>query len=410
MLSAEQQETLTRVGRGTPMGGLLRRYWWPVAASCELTPGQAKPVRLLGEELLLFVDKAGRRGLVSARCPHRGTSLARGCIDEEGLRCPYHGWKFDVGGRCLELPAEPPDSPLRSRVRLDAWPTEELGGLVFAYLGPEPAPLLPRYAILTRQPALRDVCAALLPCNWLQIMENSVDPHHTEWLHGHHLHGQVRGSGREGPSRYRRRHVKVGFERFRYGIIKRRLLEGGSEEDDDWKVGHPLVFPATLRVGAGHRQRLQYRVPVDDTTTLHLWYSCYTFAPDVEVPPQEEIPLYAFPWRAEDGSVRADTVDGGDILVWLGQGAIADRTREQLGASDRGIVLFRRMLFEQLAAVARGEDPLGVVRDPAEAAHIELPQEFDKFGDARATLAQAMDWGHGRFSPLSGLVRSLWKL
>lgn len=408
MLSAKQQETLTRVGPGTPMGELLRRYWLPAAASCELGPGSARRVRLLGEDLVLYRDLRGRPGLLDERCPHRRTSLARGCVDAEGIRCPYHGWKFDAGGRCLDMPTEPPDSRLRERVRAPAYPVQELGGFVFAYLGPEPAPLLPRYDLFVWEGVLRDIGQALLPCNWLQIMENSVDPLHLEWLHGHHLAHVREREGQRGPTRYRRRHVRIGFDVFEHGIVKRRVLEGGSEEDDDWRIGHPLVFPLMLRVGSGAQHRFQIRVPVDDTHTRHYWYSCYRVPDGVEVPEQREIPLYDVPWRDQDGEFRVDFVDGQDIMVWVTQGAIADRTREILGSSDRGIALYRRLLLDQIERVRAGEDPLGVIRDPERNRVIELPQEREKYGDGAAFLAESMEMGHARYSPIKDLVRELF--
>ncbi len=395
MMTAAEQERLVRVGPGTPMGELLRRYWHPVAAACQLAAGATRRVRLLGEDLVLFRNAAGW-GLVDERCPHRGASLAYGACEPDGLRCAYHGWKFAADGACLETPAEPPGSRLAERVRARAYPVAELGGLVFAYLGPAPAPLLPRYDLYVRPGGLRDIGQALIPCNWLQIMENSVDPTHVEWLHGHQL-AHVRG---DAPAGYLRHHERTAFEVFRHGILKRRLLAGGSEADDDWRVGHPLVFPCALRVGEHGRHRMQLRVPVDDTHTWHLWYAHHTFAPGVEVPAQTEVPLYDVPWRDAAGAHLVDFVDGQDIMTWVTQGAIADRTREQLGSSDKGIVLLRRLLEEQLDRISRGEDPLGVIRDPAENELIELPQERDKLGAGAAFRRQSLAIGHGRHSPL----------
>jgi len=404
-MKPEEQELLTRVGPGTPMGELLRRYWQPVAAASELDDRPTKRVRILGEDLVLF-RHAGGWGLVAERCPHRGASMAYGLCEEDGLRCAYHGWKFAPGGACLELPPEPADSPLFRRVRIQAYPAQELGGLVFAYLGPEPAPLLPRWDLLVWEDGLRDIGQAILPCNWLQIMENSVDPHHTEWLHGHHLADVQRRQGRERPQHYLRPHVKVGFDVFPYGIIKRRMLEGGSEEDDDWRVGHPLLFPNTLRVGEHGRSRLQIRVPIDDTHTWHVWYSCYRL-PGVATPRQERIPLYDVPWRDAAGEFRVDFVDGGDIMAWVTQGPIADRTQEVLGTSDAGIALYRRLLKEQIERVRAGEDPLGIVRDAAENEIIELPQEKDKYGAGAPFLLRSIEDGHARFSPLKEEVAAL---
>jgi 5,5'-dehydrodivanillate O-demethylase len=401
VLSSAEQEILTRVGPGTPMGALLRRYWHPVAAISELAPRQARPVRILGEDLVLFRCADGAVGLLEQHCPHRGASLVYGSV-ADGIRCPYHGLEFSAAGTCVEIPFAPGPSGAasRSRLRATAYRTEELGGLVFAYLGPEPAPLLPRFDLFVWDGVLRDVGRARLPCNWLQIMENSVDPIHLEWLHGHHLSAVRGAAGEPAPTRYPKRHLKIGFTAFRFGIIKRRIVEGGSEADDDWRIGHPLVFPNMVRVGAHGQHRFQIRVPVDDTHTDHYWYACYRPPAGVVVEAQEHVPVYEVPFRDARGDFLVDFVDGGDIMTWVTQGAIADRTREHLLASDEGVVLLRRMLFEQLACVARGEDPLGVIRDPAENRLIELPQEHEKYQDGAGFLREALALSHVRYSPL----------
>lgn len=392
------------------MGELLRRYWIPVAASCELKRGETRRIRLLAEDLVLYRDLEGRLGLVDESCPHRGTSLALGCVDADGIRCPYHGWKFDVTGQCLETPAEPEGSTLARRVRTRAYPVQEIAGLAFAYMGPEPAPLLPRYDVFVKEGVLRDIGHAVLPCNWVQVMENSVDPHHLEWLHGHHLaHSRARVGASE-PTHYRKRHVRIGFDVFEYGIVKRRILEGGSDEDDDWRVGHPLVFPFTLRVGAQRQHRLQFRVPIDDTHTRHYWYACYEPAPGRVAPAQEEVPLYDVKWRHANGDFIVDFVDGGDIMACVTQGPVADRTRETLGASDQGIALFRRLLFEQAEHVAHGEDPLGVIRDPARNQVVELPQEREKYRAGGSFLRESIEMGHARYSPLKEQIIEMLEL
>ncbi len=405
MLTPAQQERLTRVGPGTPMGALLRRYWMPVAASVECPAGAARAVRILGEDLVLFRSTAGVVGLLEERCPHRGTSLRHGDVDADGIRCPYHGWKFGPGGACVEMPGETEPGRVAAGATC-GYRVAELGGLVWAYLGPEPAPLLPRWDILVWPGMLRDVGRAIVPCNWLQIMENSVDPVHLEWLHGHHLSSVRTRLGLSAPTHYPKRHAEIGFDRFRYGIIKRRVLEGGSREDDDWRIGHPLVFPNMVRVGAHPQHRLQIRVPVDDTHTLHFWYCCWV-PPGEDGVSQEPIPVYEVPFRDERGEFLLDFVDGGDIMAWVSQGAIADRTRERLGETDRGIALYRRLLFEQLDVVAAGGDPLGIVRDPAENEMIELPQERNKYGRGGAFLREAIEMSHVRYSPIRDRIVEL---
>ena len=406
-MTPEQQEILTRVGPGTPMGGLLRRYWLPIAASSELPAGAVRPVRLLGEDLVAFRSLAGELGLLEEHCPHRRASLRHGIVEAEGIRCAYHGWKFSPAGRCLERPAERGPAQAQLRAGTTAYGIAELGGLVFAYLGPKPAPLLPRYDLFVWEGALRDVGRALIPCNWLQIMENSVDPTHLEWLHGHHLASVRRAQGLPEPRHYRKRQLKIGFDRFRYGIVKRRVVEGGSEEDDDWKVGHPLVFPVSLRVGAHPQHRFQIRVPVDDTHTQHYWYACYRPDDGHRIPPQTQIPVYEVPWRDPQGEFIVDYVDGQDIMTWVTQGAIADRTREQLVASDRGVVMLRELLFEQIERVGRGLDPMGVIRDPVENRIVELPQESNKYRGGAGFLAETLELSHVRYSPLRGEILRL---
>ncbi len=403
-MDAAEQALLTGVGPGTPMGELLRRYWYPVAVAHEVPVGTARAVRLLGEDFALFRPSADTFGLLPDRCPHRGASLSQGFTDATGLACPYHGWRFAPDGRCVAMPGEPDDPRRLARGTTRGHRAEVLGGLVFAYVGPEPAPLLPRYDLYVWDGVARDVGRALLPCHWLQIMENSVDPTHVEALHGHHLAAVRRAAGLSEPTHYRRRHVKVGFDVFEHGILKRRVLEGGSEDDDDWKVGHPLVFPATLRVGAAGQHRFQVRVPVDDTHTLHWWYGVYRPRAGAPLPDGPSPAVYDVPWRAADGGFRTDFVDGGDIMTWVTQGPVADRTREQLVASDEGIALLRRVLKEQCARVASGLDPLGVVRDPARNACLDLPQERDKYGGGRAFLREAVELSHVRFSPLKAWI------
>jgi 5,5'-dehydrodivanillate O-demethylase len=266
MLTREENQLLTQVGRGTPCGELLRRYWHPVAAVGELR--EEKPIRavkILGEELVVYRDKKGGYGVVGEHCPHRLASLAYGRIEEDGIRCPYHGWKFDRTGKCLEQPAEPPDSTFKNRIKHVAYPVELLGGLLFAYLGPEPKPLLPRWDVLVWQNGKRWILKeSIIECNWLQPMENSVDPSHLFWLHGDTAHLAPR------VKKYAERHE---FIRFEYGIKKRRTTLPYATGEGSQVDEHPLLFPTILRHvapaddGKAHRHNLQIRVPVDDHHT-----------------------------------------------------------------------------------------------------------------------------------------------
>ena len=374
MLSVQANEEITRVGAGTPMGELMRRYWHPIAATPELKENPTKSVRLLGENLTLYKDRSGTLGLIDESCPHRRVNLLYGIPEEKGLRCPYHGWLMDETGQCIEMPAEAPDSTFKDRVKVRAYPVQELGGLVFAYLGPEPAPLLPRWEWLVEQHAYRQVNFLVLPANWLQCMENSLDSTHTEWLHGHYANYVY---SRNGAPQERLRtpahHLKIGYDVFEYGIIKRRVQEGETEEDADWVFGHPILFPNIL---SGPNQ---FRVPIDDGHTLHVDYVSSRLDPDVPAPAPEEIGVYYAPLRGDDGRIITNYLFGQDYMAWATQGqhsdGIAERHLEKLAESDKGIILYRRLLKEQMKVVADGGEPMNSFRDPATNQCVELPSE-----------------------------------
>jgi 5,5'-dehydrodivanillate O-demethylase len=377
MLTAEENARLTQVGAGTPMGELMRRYWHPVAATVELKESPTKAVRILGESMVLYKDRSGTLGLIDESCPHRRSGMLYGIPEDNGLRCSYHGWLMNETGRCLEMPAEPPDSTFMDRVRVKAYPVEELGGLVWAYLGPQPAPLLPRWDLLVEDNVLRDIGVTVLPCNWMQCMENSLDPTHAEWLHSYlSTYVLEREGATDAWTRPMARHDKIGFDVFEHGIIKRRVLAGGTEDDPAWRVGHPIIFPNYLRVGAG----FQMRMPIDDTHTWHVNYNAY-FPPagsEIEVPKQEDIPMYQVPFLDEKtGRLAVNFTIGQDTMAWITQGDVADRTQEKLGESDKGIIMFRRLLREQMAIVEDGGEPMNVFRDPAKNGLIYVNHDDD---------------------------------
>jgi 5,5'-dehydrodivanillate O-demethylase len=378
MLTREENELLTRVGRGTPCGELLRRYWHPVAAVGELTEEKPiKAVKVLGEELVIYRDKQGKHGLLGEHCPHRLASLAYGRVDHEGIRCPYHGWKFDSAGKCLEQPAEPASSTFKDRIKHVAYPVETLGGLIFAYLGPEPKPLLPRWDVLVWENGKRWIVKdSIIDCNWLQPMENSVDPAHLFWLHGDTAHLAPR------VKKYAEQHEFIVFE---FGIKKRRTSLPVAAGESPMVDEHPLLFPTTLRHvapyenGKGHRHNLQIRVPVDDA---HTQVFRVNFVPS----DGESSPLEAqVPWRysqlkkgLRDYNLRM--VSAQDSMAWETQGAITDRTDERLGAGDQGIIALRKLLKEQIEIVQKGLDPIGIIRDPEKNRRIELNVFNERIG------------------------------
>src|SRR2546426_1354903 len=175
-LTEEENEKLTEVGPGTPGGELLRRYWHPVAGLHQVTAdAPTAHIRLLGEDLVLFRDTSGRVGLVGDHCPHRGASLLYGRVEERGIACAYHGWLYDTQGNCLETPAEPADSKLYLTVKHTAYPVQTYAGLYWGYLGPAPAPILPRIDIVDMGIISAVGAVPSLDCNWLQVVENNLD-------------------------------------------------------------------------------------------------------------------------------------------------------------------------------------------------------------------------------------------
>ena len=388
------------------MGDLQRRYWHPIGGVEEMQNRWTKAVRLLGEDLVLYKNRTGAFGLIGAQCPHRRASFVYGIPEADGIRCPYHGWKFDSAGACLEQPNEPEGSTFKDKVAVPGYPVETLGGMIFAYLGPLPAPLLPRWDGFAGTTAIRMIGWAPVACNWLQAMENSIDPVHTEWLHGrlHEFIEEQQGN----IYTMSRHHVGIDFAEFEFGMYKRRLLAGQSEDSDDWRVGHPVLFPNILAVGSGGGDlwtlhHYQMRVPIDDTHTMHYWYHAYEIPHGRTVPQHllDRVPFYEFPVRDVSGEYALDTIDGQDIMAWESQGAIASRELERLGTTDRGVILFRQMLEREMDKVAAGIDPIGVIRDPAHNEVIRFAQERNKahYLDGFASQLRRTQVRHSPFAP-----------
>ena len=262
MLSEARNRLLTEVGPGTQMGALLRRYWQPIAAVSELADGATKPVRLLGEDLVLYKDLSGCYGLLDRHCPHRSADLSYGIVEVCGLRCSYHGWRFDETGTCREQPFEDIDAPevrFRDRIRIQAYRVQAKAGLIWAYLGPDPAPLLPNWEPFTWANGFVQIVFSVVPCNWFQCQENSIDPVHFEWMHdnwGRRLEGH--------DGAYSPRHLKLAFDEFEYGLVYRRVREDSDETSPLWTVGRVCLWPNALFTG----NHFEWRVPIDDTSTL----------------------------------------------------------------------------------------------------------------------------------------------
>lgn len=363
MLTQEQNEFLTRVGSGTPCGELLRRYWYPIAVAQELTEeNPRKFVRIFGEDLVLFRDKKGRVGLLDDRCPHRGASILYGRVEERGIACAYHGWLFDTGGNCLETPPEPKESKFPLTVKHKAYAVEKFAGFYWAYLGPKPAPAIPRYDLLVRKDGRRRITIyPILDCNWLAAAENALDPSHLQILHQDMPHAKTR------PVNTTRGFTddiaSFDFYPLPYGIMKKRTYKNGAVDE------HPFIFPTHLRT----RASLWLRTPIDDTHTMQMVMSFKLNedgrSMDEEDPPVEYLPPYKNPPDALHPFTKYDFYAAKgqplvqDCVMWETQGAIADRTRERLATADRGIVMLRDLLKTEIEKVRRGIDPLGVIRD-----------------------------------------------
>ena len=351
-----EDEDLTHVGPGTPCGEWFRRFWHPVVFSDELKD-LPKAIRILDEELVVFRDRSGNLGCLELHCSHRGTSLEFGLIEEKGIRCCYHGWLYDVDGRILDTPGEPPDSTYKERLCHGAYSTHEAMGMVFVYMGP-PAkkPPFPIFDTFNSPgcrvvPDMRDI----MPCNWLQNQDNSMDPAHTTFLHTRSSGIQFTPAFQDLP--------EMDWTETPIGmmyIATRRVGDNvfsrmgeyicpniGRFPTGAWEPGtqeHPFL-PA---------HNTMWRVPIDDTHTM-LMKLC-RYREDEEPPPRKD-----FGWQtARPYEERQSTPN--DYEALMSQRPIAVHALEHLGATDRGITMLRKMVRQGIQAVQKGEDPEGITR------------------------------------------------
>jgi 5,5'-dehydrodivanillate O-demethylase len=368
MLTEEQNVLLTRTGPGTPMGNLLRRYWMPIAGASEFESIAVKAVRFFGEDLVLYKDLSGAFGLVDRHCPHRRADLSYGFVEDCGIRCNYHGWRFDESGRCVEQPFEDianPEAHFRDKVRITAYQVQEKAGLLWAYMGPQPAPLLPDWEPFSWKNGFVQIITSHVPCNWLQAQENSIDPVHFEWMHRNwtaRLKGDI--------GNYGKTHVRLDFRETDYGFTYHRLVEDMPETHERWSIGRITLWPNCL----GPNQHFEWRVPIDDENMLYIAWHFSRVPHEREPYVQTSIPTWEGPVTDPlTGRMITTHIVNQDFVAWTGQGRIADRTKESLGSSDRGIILMRKRFMQDLARIERGEDPSAILRDPAANQCIELP-------------------------------------
>ena len=407
-MKAEINERITRIGPGTPCGQLMRQYWQPVALVDEFNPAldpnmairPVKAVRLLGQDLVLFKDGKGKYGLLDRDCPHRGADLSFGRHEGDGLRCPFHGWKFDVQGRCLETPAEPDGSKLCQHIEQRSYPLIERNGVLFAWLGEAggtPPPL----------PAIDSLCApsthsfafkGLWRCNWLQAFEVGIDPAHASFLHRfffdeslENTYGrQFRGAS-AGEIQGERLPMTRVMREFDQPEIRVKNQAYGMRLTALRKINETLthvrvtnaIFPHTFVIPLSETMTItQMHVPVDDTHTY--WYAMFTsFADPVNKDTMREqrlkhttLPDYIpksgrhnnWGFNAQEQMTRTylgmgeDDINVHDQWACESMGPIQDRTREHLGTSDRAIMANRRLLLQAIDDVQAGRTPLGMAQ------------------------------------------------
>jgi len=361
MLSAEENKLFTSVGPGTPMGALLRRYWHPVGVS-EFVTSKPQRLKVLGEELVLYRGKSGATHLMQLRCAHRSLALDYGRVEGDCIRCPYHGWLYDSSGQCLEQPAEPEGSGFKDKVKLRSYTTQEFSGLVFGYMGPEPAPLLPLYDVLRWEEGVKDITVQNVNANWFNHVENIVDISHLAWLHGYTF-----------PA-YGGRKITYHWERTPYGANNVMLIDGIADTHISC-YGYPTVnrfaLPPIDKNGELVRS-LIWRVPVDDSATL-LYFNRF-YPSDKRTRTAQIVDQKLGVYTPLETDWWGINVNDQDRMAVEQQGVIADRPNEHLGVSDGGIIAMRQMMRESLAAIAQGKDPLCIIRNAGEQ-NVDFPQK-----------------------------------
>ena len=387
MISQELNETLTKSGAGTDVGEVMRNYWQPAALSDELSGNRpVVPVTLLGEKLVLFRDDEGNLGLIDRHCPHRGADLCHGRLEDNGLRCPFHGWHFDRNGQCVEQPGEPESSQMHKQIKTTSYPVVEKNGIIFAYLGVGAEPDFPNFDCFRAPESHVFAFKGLWECNWLQAMEVGIDPAHASFLHrflqdedpadsyGKQFRDKTAGTEipmtkllRDYPS------PEISVEETDYGmrLTALRHMDGGKTHV---RITNQ-IFPSAISIPMSREMIItQWHVPIDDEHCY--WYSMFTsFDKPVDKElmraqrlKEHRLPDYApiknkrndYHYDPEEQSRETYTGMGLDINVhdqWAVEspGPIFDRTKEHLGKTDVAIIKYRRMLRAAIASLKDGK-------------------------------------------------------
>lgn len=392
MLTREENELLCRIGPGTPMGRLMRRYWLPMLLSSDLEPdGDPTRVRLLGEDLVAFRDSDGRIGLIDEYCPHRLASMSLARNEEGALECLYHGWRIDCTGRILDMPVEPEDSTFKDRIRAVAYATCEAGGIVWAYMGPaDSTPPPPQFSFTEAGLQRTVVMRARIAINWAQGVEGVVDSAHSNLLHQQNqlpsadvsssvFDAQLRTRRPSGDTRPKMEVDDTPYG-FRYAAIRKPVVD--PDQQEYVRISH-FVAPIFVFFPAPQGwQRAQAFTPLDDETTLFWFFQIsdtpvdperrahmmefFRFRPGIDLD-DELRPLgnRANRWLQDRAAMRRRESHTGisginhqDIAVQESMGAIVDRTREHLAVSDTAVIRFRRLMLETVRSFERGAPPI----------------------------------------------------
>ena len=411
MSRQEQNELLTQTSPGTAMGDMFRRYWIPALLAEELPEADCPPVRvkLLSERMIAFRDSDGQLGLIDEFCAHRGVSLWFGRNEEKGLRCPYHGWKYDVNGQCVDVPSEAPESGYCDKIKLTSYPLVEKGGILWTYMGPkELQPPLPEFEFATVGPKQRYISKRFQACNYLQAMEGGIDSSHVSFLHSGALEHDPLFKGAAG-NKYNLQDYQVKFEvvesKGGLHIGARRNAENGNYY---WRITQWVMPCFTVIPPRGdHPIHGHFWIPIDDE---NCWAWSYDFHPvrqltteeraamvdgqgiHVKTIPGTYIPVqnssndYLMDRAAQKAGISYSGIEGigiQDASLQESMGPIADRSKENLVSTDNGIIMARHRLRKAAQAVQRGEAPPGLTAEEqrVRSASIVLPPDV-AFKDA----------------------------
>ena len=385
MLSADENKLVTEIEENKPCGNLLRQFWQPVALKEEIDPPrEAKAVKIMGEDLVLFRDDNRNYGLIDRRCPHRGADLHFGRLEDGGIRCPFHGWLFNINGKCMEQPAEPAESKFYTKIKIKSYPCKEINGIIFTYMGKGNPPSLPNFDCFIAPNSHSFAFKGYLECNWLQAVEVGIDPSHASFLHryleNHDPDYGLQFGGNSGDSEmamtavlrdYVSPDIHIETTKFGLRLITTRNL---NKKDIHVRVTN-MVFPNLIVIPMTNDMCIfQWHIPIDDTHSW--WYAIFTdFKNQVDKNAMREqrLDLYSLPdykpkinkatnygYDPEEQRTKTFTGMGMDINVhdqWAVEspGPIYDRTQEHLGSADKGITAFRKSLINSIKLVAAGK-------------------------------------------------------